>query len=154
MYINGKWIKQGSILGPVGTPQSVKTLQFIRKDNVEVGSLEKDENNSSVYYISKIDELNDIISQYDIANGVPNSQNGEVYTMNIYHIDKEDATKLVAEETWWGQYVNNNWSLMLLTGEAVLSDSIVEDDIYAKEITYTASYLNKIIPVWDTESYY
>jgi hypothetical protein len=35
-----------------------------------------------------------------------------------------------------------------------LNNDYVEDDLVAKSTTYTAYYLNEVIPYWDTDNYY
>jgi hypothetical protein len=44
--------------------------------------------------------------------------------------------------------------MTLLTGGLVLLDEYEDNENIVKVNTYTARYLNEVIPYWDTDNYY
>ena len=160
---DGTWTRQGSILGPVGAPKSTKTITFVRDENLAKGEVVRVPETGELQYYkySWYDEINEIINQYQLEDGYPNSMFGEAY---VFQVGVQTDTGISIQESWWGQYYDDNlenlnhqepgWSMTLLTGGLVLLDEYEDNENIIKNNTYTARYLNEVIPCWDTDNYY
>ena len=160
---DGTWTRQGSILGPVGAPKSTKTITFVRDENLAKGEVVRVPETGELQYYkySWYDEINEIINQYQLEDGYPNSMFGEAY---VFQTGIQTDTGISIQESWWGQYYDDNlenlnhqepgWSMTLLTGGLVLLDEYEDNENIIKNNTYTARYLNEVIPCWDTDNYY
>ena len=67
------------------------------------------------------------------------------------------ATELRPGDNYWGQYNidQKQWYLTLITSQgSYMSDSRIDSLEQAQKMTYTANYINDIVPMWDTDTYY
>ena len=152
---DGTWTRQGSLLGPIGVPTITKTITFLRDETLTSGEVVRESDILERY--SWEDTIDSILSQFEelrAANGdsVPDSQYGEAYVFQSQAVNG-DGTLLI-EESWWGQYFEGQWSASLVTGQTVLLDEYTENPSAIQTNTYTARYINEVVPYWDTDNYY
>lgn len=151
---DGSWTRQGSIVGPIGVPKTSKTITFVRDMDLEKGQVVRipEAGELQYYKYSWLDELDEVIQNYNIADGVPNSLIGEAYIFQAGVIT-DDVIQI--QESWWGQYYETEgWSLTLITGQSILLNEYEDNENIIKNNTYTADYLNRVIPNWDVDNYY
>ena len=110
--------------------------------------------------IDELSSLNSLVDQitksYFETSEYPDGAKGKITLIKIYE-SMSKATELKPGDNYWGQYNidQKQWYLTLITSQgSYMSDSKIDSLEQAQKMTYTASYINDIVPMWDTDTYY
>ncbi len=174
VMVGGRWVRQGSILGPIGIPEPVKLITLkATYDFPEESRGTARELSDDVYWMHVLDVedmnafkqvINYIFTEFLKEDDYPKSWLGEMVQFFVlqaatFYTTDNDGNQIessfIMDSTFWGQWngAQQEWYLTLMTSiGAYMSNSYLEGEA-AKYMTYTAEYLNEKIPEWDA-SYY